>query len=93
MQSGPSGGASAPADSVLDLERRSDEIDLPGGKTMEALYQVLLPENVGPQQAWGGYYVFDVPKTVFNRRADQPLTVIVRTGGEEHRFAATLHWK
>jgi hypothetical protein len=37
--------------------------------------------------------VFDVPKDVFNRKTDQPLTVIVRTGSEEHRFAATLHWK
>jgi hypothetical protein len=93
MQSGPSGSISAPAANVLDLERRSDESDLPGAKTMDALYQLLLPEAVGPNQVWGGYYVFDLPKTVFNRKADQPLTVIVRTGGEEHRFQATLHWK
>jgi hypothetical protein len=91
MQSGPSGSASAA--NVQDLERRSEESDLPGAKTQDALYQLLLPEPVGPNQVWGGYYVFDVPKTVFNRRIDQPLTVIVRTGGEEHRFQATLHWK
>ena len=93
MQGGPSGGVSAPAANVQDLERRTDESDLPGAKTMDALYQLLLPETVGPKQVWGGYYVFDLPKSVFNRKADQPLTVIVRTGSEEHRFAATLHWK
>ena len=85
--------AFAPGANIEDLERRSDESDLPGAKMQDALYQLLLPETVGPNQAWGGYYVFDLPKAVFERRADQPLTVIVRTGGEEHRFAATLHWK
>lgn len=91
----PSGAtlSSEPAVSTAELSRATEELMLPGGKTMDALYQVLLPEVVGPNEAWGGYYVFDVPKTVFNRKADQPLTVIVRTGGEEHRFAATLHWK
>jgi hypothetical protein len=54
---------------------------------------LLLPETVGPKQVWGGYYVFDLPKPVLERRSDQPLTIIVRTGGEVHRFAATLHWK
>jgi hypothetical protein len=95
LESRPSGStlSSAPAVSTTEHSRRAEELDLPGGKTMEALYQVLLPDTVGPNQAWGGYYVFDVPKPVFNRKADQPLTVIVRTGGEEHRFAATLHWK
>jgi hypothetical protein len=96
MQASPGGGALAPVSTptdVQDLQRRTDESDLPGGKTMEALYQVLLPESVGPQQAWGGYYVFELPKQVFLRKADQPLTVLVRTGAEEHRFAATLHWK
>jgi len=86
-------GAFAPSANIQDLERRSDESDLPGAKTMDALYQILVPETVGPNQAWGGYYVFDLPKAAFDRRVDQPLTIIVRTGSEEHRFAATLHWK
>jgi hypothetical protein len=86
-------GAFAPGANIEDLQRRSDESELPGAKAMDALYQLLLPEDVGPNQAWGGYYVFDLPKAVFDRRTDQPLTVIVRTGSEEHRFAATLHWK
>lgn len=93
MQSGPGGSISAPAANVQDIERRSDESDLPGAKTMDALYQLLLPEAVGPNQVWGGYYVFDMPKAVFDRKADQPLIVIVRTGSEVHRFTATLHWK
>lgn len=93
MQAGPGGSISAPAADVEDLERRTDESDLPGGQTMDALYQLLLPDTVGPNQVWGGYYVFDLPKDVFNREADQPLTVIVRTGAEVHRFTATLHWK
>jgi hypothetical protein len=95
QQSGGSAleSAQAPKADVQDLERRSDESDLPGAKVMDALYQLLLPETVGPNQAWGGYYVFDIPKAVFDRKADQPVTVIVRTGDEEHRFAATLHWK
>jgi hypothetical protein len=30
---------------------------------------------------------------VFGRRADQPLTILVTTGAEQHRFDATLKWK
>jgi hypothetical protein len=90
------GGSSAstggvPGASSYDLH--TDEILLPGGKTMDALYQVLQPLTVEPAHAWGGYYVFDLPKPVFARKADQPLTILVRTGPEEHRFAATLKWK
>lgn len=102
QSSGGTSLASSPSDSTLnpappvsttEHNRTTEEVMLPGGKTMDALYQVLLPEAVGPKQVWGGYYVFDLPKAVFNRRADQPLTIIVKTGEEEHRFAATLHWK
>jgi hypothetical protein len=99
QQSGSAGSAAlnsmqaGPAADVQDLERRSDESSLPGAKTMDALYQLLLPETVGPNEVWGGYYVFDLPKAAFNRKSDQPLTIIVRTGNEEHRFAASLHWK
>lgn len=83
-----------PLSRFQDRERFAyDESDLPGGVEMNALYQLLLPEPVGPNEAWGGYYVFDLPKAVFDRRADQPLTIVVRTGAEVHRFAATLHWK
>jgi hypothetical protein len=90
------GGSSASSGGVSGAgshDRRTDEIMLPGGKTMDALYQVLQPLTVEPKQAWGGYYVFDLPKAVFARKADQALTILVRTGAEEHRFAATLKWK
>lgn len=90
------GGSSASSGGVSGAgsdDRRTDEILLPGGKTMDALYQVLQPLTVEPAHAWGGYYVFDLPKTVLARKTDQPLTILVRTGAEEHRFAATLKWK
>jgi len=72
---------------------RVDNSLLPGAQLLESIYQILIPLTVEPQKAWGGYYLFDMPKTVFRRRADQPLTIEVRTGGEKHRFAATLKWK
>jgi len=84
-----SGASSAAAGQDL----RSDSDLLPGASTLNAIYQLLIPLQVAPQQAWGGYYVFDVPKDVQRRKADQPLTIIVRTGGEEHRFSGTLRWK
>ncbi len=74
-------------------DHRADLLMLPGGRTLDAIYQILTPQTVEPQQAWGGYYVFDVPKPVQGRRADQPLSITVRTGREEHRFPAMLHWK
>ena len=78
---------------VQGQDHRADLLRLPGGQTLDAIYQLLTPEIVEPQQAWGGYYVFDVPKPVQSRRIDQPLSVIVRTGREEHRFPAMLRWK
>jgi hypothetical protein len=76
-----------------ELASTTADQDLPGADLMNALDQLLVPLTVGPKQAWGGYYVFDVPKAVFDREADQPLTVIVATGNETHEFPATLHWK
>lgn len=83
----PAGGPAQGSD------RRTDEIHLPGGETLDAIYQILVPLTVPPAAAWGGYYVFDVPKPVQARRSDQPLTIFVRTGAEEHRFDATLKWR
>ena len=60
---------------------------------MNAIYQILIPLEVAPQKAWGGYYVFDVPKDVQKRKLDQPLSITVRTGPEVHRFSGSLHWK
>ena len=50
-------------------------------------------KKLAPRAAWGGYYVFDMPKELFRRKSDMPLTVLIRTGSEVHRFAATLKWK
>lgn len=74
-------------------DHRTQDSLLPGAQTLNAIYQILIEQPVAPQKAWGGYYVFDVPKQVFDRRADQPLTILVTTGGEVHRFNATLKWK
>ena len=90
-------GVSAPGGPALNQgqgqDHRADLLMLPGGRTLDAIYQILTPQTVAPQQAWGGYYVFDVPKSVQIRRADQPLSIIVRTGREEHRFPAMLRRK
>jgi hypothetical protein len=34
-----------------------------------------------------------MPKEAFALRADQPLSILVTTGAEEHRFSAMLKWK
>ncbi|MEP7130332.1 MAG: hypothetical protein ABI770_04310 [Sphingomicrobium sp.] len=91
------GGSSASgtnASSTLGQDQTTDGWLIPGAQTLDAINQVLdTPLDVAPQKAWGGYYVFDVPKSVFGRRADQPLTILVTTGAEQHRFDATLKWK
>lgn len=93
---GPPGGSTPAASNgseTSELNGQSADSDLPGGDQLAALDQLLIPLAVNPKQAWGGYYVFDMPKGVFDKRADQPLTILVKTGAEEHRFPATLHWK
>lgn len=89
-QGSPS-AASAPGNSGFD--HRTDQSVLPGASTLNAIYQILIEQPVAPHKAWGGYYVFDVSKTVFARKSDQQLTILVTTGGEVHRFNATLKWK
>ena len=84
----------ASSSSTLGQDSKTDEWLIPGAQTLDAINQVLdTPLDVAPQKAWGGYYVFDMPKAVFARRTDQPLTILVTTGGEVHRFDATLKWK
>jgi hypothetical protein len=74
-------------------DRRADDSLLPGVRLLDSIYQLLIPLKVEPQKAWGGYYLFDMPETIFHRKANQPLTIDVRTGTEVHRFMATLKWK
>ena len=90
---GGSAASSAAAGGAREQDLRSDSDLLPGASTLDAIYQILIPLQVEPQHAWGGYYVFDVPKDVQKRRVDQPLSITVRTGREEHRFSGTLRWK
>jgi hypothetical protein len=92
-QSGGAASAARSSSATLSQEHRSDALLLPGGRTLDAIYQILIAQPVEPNQAWGGYYVFDMPKKVFARRADQPLSISVKTGAEEHRFDAILKWK
>lgn len=89
--SGPSADSSAPGAEATG--GRSDEYALPGGKTLAAMYEVLMPETVAPEAASGGYVVFDLPGQVKQTDADIPLTITVRTGPEEHRFPALLKWR
>lgn len=89
--SGSSSASSAP--DVNSLTRRTDEYALPGGKTLDAIYQVLMPETVAPQAASGGYLVFEMPKMAKDANSDMPLTITVRTGGKEHQFTGLLKWR
>jgi hypothetical protein len=84
---------SSSASGTESQEHRTEDTLLPGASTLDAIYQILIPQPVAPNKAWGGYYVFDVPKAVFARRVDQPLSILVKTGAEEHRFNAMLKWK
>ncbi|MEA3057553.1 MAG: hypothetical protein QOF34_368 [Sphingomonadales bacterium] len=91
---GGSSGSGTSGSSTLGQDQKTDSSLIPGAQTLDAINQVLdSPLDVAPQKAWGGYYVFDVPKAVFARRADQPLTILVTTGAEQHRFDAILKWK
>ena len=74
-------------------DRKSDDSMLPGAKTLDSIYQILITQPVPPTKAWGGYYVFDMPKSVFARQSDQPLSIAVTTGPETHQFQAMLKWK
>lgn len=89
-------GAAMPGSTLSGTEgqdRRADESALPGSEMLDSISQLLIPLSVEPQKAWGGYYVFQIPEAEFAKRADQPLTILVSTGGQVHRFAATLKWK
>jgi hypothetical protein len=86
--------ASTPSGSIAGEDRRTDDELLMGSTELDAINQILdAPYPVAPRKAWGGYYVFDVPRSVLERGADQPMTILVTTGRQQHRFAATLKWK
>ena len=75
------------------FDLKGDDMLLPGAKTLDAIYQVLEEQPVAPNQGWGGYYVFNVPKAMLARKADQPLTITITTGREVRRFSAILQYR
>ena len=87
------GGIGSAGDATTGLKQRTQDSLLPGSKTLDTIAEILMPEPVEPQKASGGYLVFDMPKELREAKADLPLTIIVKTGAEEHRFAAMLKRK
>ena len=74
----------------LQHGRATDANNLPGGQLLDDLNGVLRPYTIGPKQAWGGYLVFDLPRQIRRGTAGQPVTIVVRTGGDVHRIKATF---
>lgn len=89
LSRGPAGPSSV---GIESFDNRTDAMLLPGAKTLDSIYQVLEEQPVEPKRAWGGYYVFNLPKPVRALKADQPLTIVVTTGAEVRRFQATLRY-
>ncbi|QAY78790.1 hypothetical protein [Sphingosinicella sp. BN140058] len=86
------GNGTAASNAAAARQDRNQDADLlPGAKLLSAIDGVLQPAKVGPQEASGGYLVFELPKIVRSQKADQPLTIVVTAGRDEHRFAAMLH--
>ena len=78
------GAAASRQDGTLEGEA------LPGARTLAAIDGLLQRAEVGPQEAAGGYLVFDIPRELRAAKADQPFTIVVRAGREEHRIQAML---
>ena len=94
--SAPAGIAAAPQSGPIatgGFDLQTGEMSLPGAKTLDSIYQVLETQPVAPNQGWGGYYVFNMPKEVRTRKTDLPLTITVTTGREVRRFNATLQYR
>lgn len=81
------------APTVSSDSSRLDELerDTVGSKTLEGINGVLRPYPIQPQGAWGGYLIFDVPPALQKAKADQPVTIVVKTGSEVHRIPAVLN--
>jgi hypothetical protein len=77
---------------VRTQSQRHDSLEdsLPGARLLGRLNEVLRPLTVGPDEAWGGYLVFDMPPALQKGRTDQPVTIVIRTGREVHRVQAVL---
>ena len=92
----PAGVAVAPQSGPVStggFDLKTEDMALPGAKTLSSIYQVLETQPVAPNQGWGGYYVFNLPKGVRAQKASVPLTITVTTGSEVRRFNATLQYR
>jgi len=67
-----------------------DDVNATAQKLQQAVDSLLPTDEVAPQQAMGGYLMFELPKSMHGLKGEQPLDLIVSTGGEEHHFAAVL---
>ena len=74
----------------LQHDRAKDAGSVPGAQLLDDINGVLRPYTIGPNQAWGGYLVFDVPKPIRRASAGQPVTIVVRAGSDVYRIKATL---
>jgi hypothetical protein len=90
MTGSSAGSGSAASGSAFQQDRKLDADQLPGARLLAAIDGVLQPNSIAPQEATGGYLVFELPKSLRSTRADAPITIVVTAGSEEHRFNALL---
>jgi hypothetical protein len=83
---GPSGAEAAnrARDGGIELGRQ------PGEEIRQIVDSLMYRTRIAPQEAAGGYLVFELPKTLRTVKTDQPATLLVKTGAEEHRFEVLL---
>ena len=84
---GPASGAEAAnraREGGIELGRQ------PGEEIRQIVDSLMYKTRIAPQEAAGGYLVFELPKTVRTLKTDQPATLVVKTGREEHRFEVLL---
>lgn len=83
-------GSGAGADSAARLDRSRGPGEAANPGILDALTGTLGTFEVPPQDARGGYLLFEIPKSLRSSKTSQPLTLVVTVAGEEHRFPALL---
>jgi hypothetical protein len=78
---------------IDELDLPPDDVDATARRLQQAVDSLLTDDEVEPQQAMGGYLMFELPKSMPAAKAEQPLDLIVSTGGEEHHFSVVLRRK
>lgn len=89
----PAPGGNAGADAAEKLEDDAEVGRQPGAKMREMVESIMDRSRLEPQQAAGGYLLFELPKPLRSARADVPIVLVVKTGKEEHRFTGLLDWQ